>query len=148
MAKHSWTKEELTILCICYLEKASIETALLLTGTWDAKSIDMRYRNCLFLEQGRVEGSLSHPSKLHVQVWCDLCTVYSTIKKIKEYENEKNVVEKAEEQEEVKDVEPSEEKEEKKVEKPDETFDRIVDISIAMAATMCFMVAIFALFMP
>lgn len=139
MAKHSWTKEELTILCICYLEKASIETALLLTGTSDAKSIDMRYRNCLFLEKGKVEGSLSHPSKLHVQVWCDLYTVYSTIEKIKEYENEKNVVETEEEEVAL---------EEKKVERPDETFDKIVDISIAMAVAMCFTVVIFASFIP
>ena len=66
---HSWTKQELQIVCVCYKHKLPIELALLLTNTTNAKSMEMRYQNCLFLEKGRVEGSLSHASKNLVEAW-------------------------------------------------------------------------------
>lgn len=72
MSKHSWTEQELRIVCVCYKAKLPIELALLLTNTTNAKSMEMRYQNCLFLEKGRVEGSLSHASKTLTKVWNEL----------------------------------------------------------------------------
>jgi hypothetical protein len=129
MAKHSWTKKELITVCVCYMENASIQKALELTGTKDEVSMDMRYRNCLFLHKGRIPGSLSHASKLHQQAWEDVQNVYSVVEKIREPEEEEEEV-----------------IEEKKVEQPDELFDRIVDYSIAIGMSACFIVAMFALF--
>ena len=74
---HSWTEEELRIVCVCYKSNLPIELALLLTNTTNAKSMEMRYRNCLFLEKGRVEGSLSHASKTLVKVWNELQPFYA-----------------------------------------------------------------------
>jgi hypothetical protein len=66
---HNWTEQELWIVCICYKENLPIDLALRLTNTHSVKSMEMRYRNCLFLDKGRVEGSLSHASKTLVKVW-------------------------------------------------------------------------------
>jgi hypothetical protein len=83
MTKHSWTKDELITVCVCYIEKVPIEKALELTGTTDETSMKMRYQNCLFLHKGKVEGSLSHASKLHQEAWKDVQTVYSTVLKVR-----------------------------------------------------------------
>jgi hypothetical protein len=69
------------------MEKAPIDKALELTGTTDETSMKMRYQNCLFLDKGKVQGSLSHASKLHQEAWNDVQTVYSTISKVKEEED-------------------------------------------------------------
>lgn len=76
MAKHSWTKQELKIVSVCYLEHLPIDVALLLTETTDTTSMQMRYRNCLYLDKGKVENSLSHPSKKHVEAWEEVKAVY------------------------------------------------------------------------
>jgi len=70
--KHSWTKQELQIVCVCYKQNLPIDLALLLTNTTDATSMEMRYRNCLFLDKGRVEGSLSHASNALVEAWAEV----------------------------------------------------------------------------
>ena len=88
MARHSWTKDELLTVCVCYMEKAPIEKALELTGTTDETSMKMRYQNCLYLHKGKVEGSLSHASKLHQEAWKDVQTVYSTVSKVRKEEND------------------------------------------------------------
>ena len=80
--KHSWTKKELRTVCVCYLMGAPHETALRLTNTTNEKSMEMRYRNCLFLEKGPVEGSLSHASKTHVEAWNDVCEIYTIVKEV------------------------------------------------------------------
>lgn len=67
--KHSWTEEELWVVSVCYKEKLPIELALRLTNTSNEKSMIMRYQNCLFLDKGPVEDSLSHASKKHREVW-------------------------------------------------------------------------------
>lgn len=66
---HSWTEQELWIVCICYKENLPLDLALRLTKTTNVKSMEMRYRNCLFLDKGRVDGALSHASKTLVKVW-------------------------------------------------------------------------------
>jgi hypothetical protein len=66
---HNWTEQELWVVCVCYKENLPIDLALRLTNTHSVKSMEMRYRNCLFLDKGRVDGSLSHPSKNLVKVW-------------------------------------------------------------------------------
>lgn len=76
--KHSWTEQELWVVCICYKENLPIDLALRLTNTTNRKSMEMRYQNCLFLEKGKVENALSHPSKAHVQVWEKIEEFYST----------------------------------------------------------------------
>jgi hypothetical protein len=75
-SKHSWTRDELRIVCICYKEDLPIELALKLTNTTNEKSMQMRYRNCLFLDKGRVEDSLSHASKTLVEVWEEVNSLY------------------------------------------------------------------------
>jgi len=80
--KHSWTKKELRTVCVCYIMGAPHETALRLTNTTNEKSMEMRYRNCLFLEKGPVEGSLSHASKTHVEAWNDVHEIYNIIKEV------------------------------------------------------------------
>jgi hypothetical protein len=74
--KHSWTEQELWVVCVCYKENLPIELALRLTNTTNEKSMEMRYRNCLFLDKGRVEGSLSHASRKHVEAWENVVKLY------------------------------------------------------------------------
>ena len=78
-AKHSWTEQELWVVSVCYKEKLPIELALRLTNTKNAKSIEMRYQNCLYLDQGPVEGALSHPSKAHMKVWEEIEDLYDDV---------------------------------------------------------------------
>ena len=73
---HSWTEQELWVVCVCYKEKLPINLALRLTNTTSVKSMEMRYQNCLFLEKGRVEGSLSHASKTLIKVWNEVNKKY------------------------------------------------------------------------
>ena len=79
---HSWTKNELRTVCVCYLMGAPHDVALRKTNTTNLKSMEMRYRNCLFLEKGPVEGSLSHASKTHVEAWNDVHEIYNIIKEV------------------------------------------------------------------
>lgn len=79
--KHSWTEQELWVVCVCYMEGIPVDVALRLTNTTNAKSMEMRYRNCLYLDKGRVEGALSHASKTHEKVWEEVQQVYSEMKK-------------------------------------------------------------------
>lgn len=73
---HHWTESELYVVCVCYKENLPVELALRLTNTTDEKSMEMRYRNCLYLDKGRVEGALSHPSKNLVEAWEKVKAVY------------------------------------------------------------------------
>ena len=73
---HSWTEQELWVVCVCYKEDLPIDLALRLTNTHSVKSMEMRYRNCLFLDKGRVDGSLSHASKTLVKVWNEVNKMY------------------------------------------------------------------------
>lgn len=83
MAKHSWTEQELWVVSVCYKENLPIEIALRLTNTTNAKSMEMRYRNCLFLDKGRVENALSHASSTHQRVWDQIEELYSEIQPFK-----------------------------------------------------------------
>ena len=76
MSKHSWTEQELRIVCVCYKENLPIDLALRLTNTTNVKSMNCRYQNCLFLDKGHIENSLSHPSKTHVKVWNEVSKMY------------------------------------------------------------------------
>ncbi len=86
MSKHSWTEQELRIVCVCYKQNLPIDLALLLTNTTDAKSMQMRYRNCLFLDKGRVDGSLSHASKNLLKAWEEVNAFYPVSKQEEEYD--------------------------------------------------------------
>ena len=79
--KHSWTEEELRIVCICYKENLSVDLALRLTNTTNKKSMIMRYQNCLYLDKGRVENSLSHASKKLIEVWDEVEDLYENVAK-------------------------------------------------------------------
>ncbi len=83
---HNWSYSELRTVCICYKENLPIQLALKLTNTTDAKSMEMRYRNCLFLDKGRVENALSHPSKTLVKAWEDVEEMYASLPPPKEEE--------------------------------------------------------------
>ena len=80
--RHSWTKKELRTVCICYIMRLPRETALRMTNTTNEKSMEMRYQNCLYLEKGPVEGSLSHASKTHVEAWDDVREIYNIVKEL------------------------------------------------------------------
>lgn len=87
--KHSWTEQELWTVCVCYKERLPIELALRLTNTTSEKSMRMMYQNCLFLDKGRVQNALSHPSKRLVEAWDDVEELYSTKTPIyKQYEHD------------------------------------------------------------
>lgn len=77
--KHSWTEQELWVVCVCYKENLPIELALRLTNTTNVKSMEMRYQNCLYLDKGPVEGSLSHASKTLVKVWEEVENLYDDV---------------------------------------------------------------------
>lgn len=81
---HSWTEQELWVVCVCYKENLPIDLALRLTNTHSVKSMQMRYGNCLFLDKGKVEGSVSHPSKNLVRVWNEVTKMYSETKDTEE----------------------------------------------------------------
>ena len=74
--QHNWTEQELWIVSVCYKENLPVDLALKLTNTTNKKSMEMRYQNCLFLDKGKVENSLSHPSKAHVKVWEEMEEMY------------------------------------------------------------------------
>ena len=80
MAKHSWTEQELWVVSVCYKEGLPVELALRLTNTEDELSMKMRYRNCLYLDKGKVEDALSHASKKHVEVWTKIQDYYENKK--------------------------------------------------------------------
>lgn len=84
--RHSWTEQELWVVSVCYKENLPVDLALRLTKTTNKKSMEMRYQNCLFLDKGKVENSLSHPSKKHVEVWEDIENMYSGIEPLKKEE--------------------------------------------------------------
>jgi len=75
--QHQWTREELWVTCVCYKENLPVELALRLTNTTNETSMKMRYQNCLFLEKGKVENALSHPSKAHMEVWQEVEKLYA-----------------------------------------------------------------------
>lgn len=74
---HSWTEQELWVVSVCYKEGLPVELALRLTNTDDELSMKYRYRNCLYLEKGKVEHALSHASKKHIEVWNKIQEYYS-----------------------------------------------------------------------
>ena len=67
--KHKWTELENLIAVLGYLN--NIDPALLTNKLPDIplKSIKMKYSNCLFLDKGKVKGSLENCSALHREVW-------------------------------------------------------------------------------
>ena len=77
---HTWTHQELWIVCVCYKENLPVDLALRLTNTTNRKSMEMRYRNCLYLDKGKVENALSHASKLHQKVWQEVEELYADLK--------------------------------------------------------------------
>lgn len=83
---HNWSYFELRTVCICYKENLPVQLALKLTNTTDAKSMEMRYRNCLFLDKGRVDNALSHPSKMLIKAWEDVEEMYALSHPLKEEE--------------------------------------------------------------
>lgn len=88
---HSWTEQELRVVCVCYMEQLPIELALRLTNTTNERSMEMRYRNCLFLDKGRVEGALSHASITHQKVWKEVKEFYKTKQRVTVEPQEKEV---------------------------------------------------------
>ncbi len=83
---HHWTEQELWTVCVCYMEGLSTELALRLTNTTDLKSMEMRYRNCLYLEKGDVDGSLSRPSKKHIEAWEGVRELYNHVSPVPKQE--------------------------------------------------------------
>ena len=67
--KHSWTKYDNIMVTIGYLIGISPFYMAYILYYIPQKSIEMKYKNCLYLDKGNVEGALKHASKEHVKVW-------------------------------------------------------------------------------
>jgi hypothetical protein len=67
--KHSWTKYDNIMVSIGYLIGISPFYMAYILYYIPQKSIEMKFKNCLYLQKGNVEGSLKHASKEHVKVW-------------------------------------------------------------------------------
>jgi hypothetical protein len=71
-SKHTWTKEENTIVSSCYLDGMKIQDVYQFAPNIKPKSIKMKYSNCLFLDKGQVHSALKNCSKMHKEVFYNL----------------------------------------------------------------------------
>ena len=70
--KFSWTEADNLNCTLYYLNNITPNKAHNLMPHIPLNSIKMKYKNCLYLERGNVKGSLSHVSKMHNKIWCEL----------------------------------------------------------------------------
>lgn len=67
--KHQWSTFDNIVVTLGYLIDISPYYIGYMLYYIPRKSIEMKYKSCLYLEQGNVEGSLNHVSKSHKKVW-------------------------------------------------------------------------------
>jgi len=69
MGKHKWTREETLIVTIGYLKDQNAQIINMSVPHISLCSVKMKLKNCLYLDNGNVKGSLAHVSNLHKEVW-------------------------------------------------------------------------------
>ena len=69
VGKHKWTREETLIVTIGYLKDQNAQIINMSVPLIPLGSVKMKLKNCLYLDNGNVTGSLAHVSKLHKEVW-------------------------------------------------------------------------------
>ena len=75
---HNWTSTELEVLCKIYLfyQKDKISELLRLYPYLTEESIAYKLEHCAYLYTKKEHG-LSHVSKLHEEVWKNVCSLYN-----------------------------------------------------------------------
>ncbi len=67
--KYKWTKYDNLIVSLCFLRNIDINVVKNILPQIPLNSIKMKYANCLYLQQGNVNGSLTNVSKTHEEIW-------------------------------------------------------------------------------
>ena len=67
--KHKWSTFDNIMICVGYLLFIKPHGLNYVLYYIPLESIEMKYKNCLYLHKGEVEGSLKHVSKDHKKVW-------------------------------------------------------------------------------
>ena len=67
--KHKWSTFDNIMVTLGYLIGISPYYIGNMLNYIPLESIEMKYKNCLYLEQGNVDGALKHVSKEHKKVW-------------------------------------------------------------------------------
>ena len=73
--KYTWTKNDNIICSICYLQNKTYIQTHLLSPHISLNSINMKYKNCMYLDKGKINGSLENCSKLHKEIWISVKTL-------------------------------------------------------------------------
>ena len=69
---HEWTSNETKIICEMYLDNKTAEEIKGKLPKLKLSSIKMKLSNCIYLDKGDVNGSLSGVSKMHELIWKEL----------------------------------------------------------------------------
>lgn len=69
--KHTWLEEEDRICAYLYLHGKPFHDAHRLLPHIHIASIKMKFQNCLFLDKGKVKGSMAHYSKQNVRMFTE-----------------------------------------------------------------------------
>ncbi len=69
--KHTWLEQEDRLCSHLYLHGKSYLDAHSLLPHILSSSIKYKFQNCLFLDKGKVKGSMAHCSKQHVRVFAE-----------------------------------------------------------------------------
>ena len=74
---HNWTSTELEVLCKIYLfyQKDKISELLRLYPYLTEECIAYKLEHCIYLHTKKEHG-LSNVSKLHQEVWKNICSLY------------------------------------------------------------------------
>lgn len=78
IAKMKWSENDNLIVSKSFLEGKDYRITSKLLPHLKERSIFMKYKNCLYLQQGNVKGSLKNVSKQHQEVWKKLALEYLT----------------------------------------------------------------------
>jgi len=69
---HEWTSNETKVICEMYLNNKTAEEIKGKLPNLKLSSIKMKLSNCIYLDKGNVNGSLSGVSKMHELIWKEL----------------------------------------------------------------------------
>ena len=67
--KHKWSTIDNIMVTLGYLIGISPYYICYVFHNIPLNSIEMKYKNCLYLQKGEVEGAFKHVSKEHKKVW-------------------------------------------------------------------------------
>ena len=75
MVKTPWTENDNYIVSTNYLAGIHYKDTAKILPHHKIHSIKLKYKNCVYLHHGNIDGSLDHASKMHIQVWSKLVSV-------------------------------------------------------------------------